>query len=100
MRLPIFTLVFLAAAGVAQAQMGTMMMNPMPQSTATYGGDFDAGRNPSQQERYAEKIAALKAKMMKLTAADGGQLSAEHRASLQKELDSLNRQFGLKVAGG
>ena len=34
-----------------------------------------------------------------LVAAMGGQLSPEHKASLQKELDSLNRQFGLKVAG-
>ena len=100
MRLPIFTLALLGLAGAAQAQMGPMMMTPMPQASAPYGGDFDAARYPSQQERYAAKMAALKAKMLKLTAADGGQLSPEHRASLQKELDSLNRQFGLKVAGG
>lgn len=103
MRLPFFTLILtggLMTAGMAVAQMSGQMMSPTPPASTTYGGDFDTSHFPSQQERYAAKIAQLKTKMLRLTAADGGELTAEHKASLQKELDSLNRRFGIKPAHG
>lgn len=104
MRFPMLTLTLaigLAAAGSACAQMmGPTMMTPMPPANATYGGGIDTPAYPSRQELYASKIAALKAKMQRLTASDGGQLTPEHRAGLQQELDALNRRFGLKPAHG
>jgi hypothetical protein len=36
--------------------------------------------------------------MRKLTAEDGGQLTQDHAAALQKELDDLNRLYRVKVA--
>jgi hypothetical protein len=32
-----------------------------------------------------------------MKAKDGGQLTPEHAASLQHELDELNKQFGIKA---
>jgi hypothetical protein len=107
MRLPAclsIVAVGVAAAGAAAAQMmgpmAPMMMTPQPPVGATYGAGADAAAVPSRRERYEAKIVELKAKMDRLTAADGGQLSAQHRAGLQKELDDLNRRFGLKPAAG
>jgi hypothetical protein len=45
------------------------------------------------QENYDQAIMTLKQKMERLTREDGGQLSAAHQASLQKELDDVNRRF-------
>ena len=107
MRLPVFlpmVVLGLAAAGAAAAQMmgpmTPMMMSPRPPVSETYGAGADGATLPSQRERYEAKIVELKAKMDRLTATDGGQLSAEHRAGLQKELDALNRRFGVKPAAG
>jgi hypothetical protein len=52
------------------------------------------------QDRYDLRVMALKAKMQGLTAQDGGELSEAHKASLQHELDGVNRWFGLKPAHG
>ncbi|HEY3950967.1 hypothetical protein [Phenylobacterium sp.] len=86
----------LPAAGAAAAQM-MGPTTPMP-STATYGGGLDFQTAPSPQQRYNQKIIALRDKMQKTARADGGQLTAEHKAALQKELDGINRQFGVKAA--
>jgi hypothetical protein len=45
------------------------------------------------QDNYDHAIMALKQKMERLTREDGGQLSQEHQASLQKELDGVNQHF-------
>jgi hypothetical protein len=104
MRFPSFTpmaAVFLAAAGAASAQMmSPMPMSPRPQADTSFGPNTDFPPNPTRQQRYMAKIVTLRAKTLKITAADGGQLSPEHRASLQKELDTLNREFGIKPDRG
>ena len=101
-----------AAPGAAWAQMtmgpmgqmGAMgqgqMMTNQPSASAPFGGGVDGARLPTEQERYAARIMALKQKMQKLTAQDGGQLSEAHRAALQRELDGVNRSFGIKPANG
>ena len=111
MRSPALTLILLApillaiavgaAPGTARAQMmGSGMMTPMLRTTPGYASEINPSDYPSPQERYEARIAALKARMQRLTAADGGQLTPEHKASLQKDLDSLNREFGVKRAPG
>jgi hypothetical protein len=108
MRLAAFSLILtagLALAGAASAQMmgqmgQGMMMGTMPSANATYGGDLNQPGVPTAQQRYAARIMALKQKMAKLTQQDGGQLSDEHKASLQRELDGVNKSFGIKPAHG
>jgi hypothetical protein len=94
----------LAAVGAALAQMmgqmGGQMMNSQPSASAAVNGGLDGARFPTPQERYAARIMALKQKMQKLTQQDGGQLSEAHRAALQRELDGVNRSFGIKPAPG
>lgn len=100
-RLGIAVMGVLCWGGAAQPQMmGPGMMTPMPRANPGYASEINPADYPSRQERYEARIAALKARMLRLTAADGGQLTPEHRASLQKDLDSLNREFGLKRAPG
>lgn len=99
----------LAPAGAAAAQMtgqmgqmGQMgsMMSSQPSASPAFGGGIDGARFPTAQERYAARIMALKQKMQKMTAQDGGQLSEAHRAALQRELDGVNKSFGIKPAPG
>jgi hypothetical protein len=47
------------------------------------------------QQSYDTAIMMLKKKMDRLTREDGGQLSPAHQASLQQELDAVNRRFRL-----
>ncbi len=96
--LVILALGLCAAVGPAMAQM--MPMTP-PMNTATYSGDFNtAPPMPSPQQRYNLRLLDLHNKIVRMTKADGGQLTDAHRADLQNELDALNRRFGIKTAGG
>jgi hypothetical protein len=98
----------LALTGVASAQMmgqmgGGMMgggMSPMPPANGSANWGAENAAFPTAQQRYVARIRALKSKMDKLTQQDGGQLSDEHRASLQRELDGVNKSFGIKPAHG
>ena len=49
-----------------------------------------------QRSISRSKVKQLKKKVDRVTAEDGGKLTAGHQASLQAELDALNRQFGAK----
>jgi hypothetical protein len=94
-----------AASAQMMGQMGQMgmmgqMMTSQPPVNAPFGTGEDGAVFPSTQQRYAAKIMALKEKMQRLTVQDGGQLSDEHRASLQRELDGVNKSFGIKPAHG
>lgn len=115
MRLATFSLILaagFASAGGASAQMGAgtmgsmgqmgqgQMMSSQPSASATFGAGDDGARFPTAQQRYAARIQALRQKMAKLTREDGGQLSDEHKAGLQRELDGLNKSFGIKPAHG
>jgi hypothetical protein len=103
MRLATFALILaagLAAAGMASAQMGgwqgTQNYSIQGDSLGPYSIHNDHQPISRVQVRYNAKILALKAKMRTLTRQDGGQLSDEHKAGLQSQLDELNRSFGLK----
>jgi len=84
----------LAQAGAAAAQGDTMMMNAPP---AVQAHDQWTGQPPlpSRHERYLMKLASLRDKTLKTKAKGGGQLTPEHAAALQRELDQLNHQFGI-----
>ncbi|MGZ6040103.1 MAG: hypothetical protein ACXWKR_15640 [Phenylobacterium sp.] len=107
MCLAAFALIFAATLAVAVAaqaqmtgQMGQMGQGMMMGTQPSASPAFDGARFPTTQERYAAKITALRQKMQKLTQQDGGQLSEEHRAALQRELDGVNKSFGIKPAHG
>jgi hypothetical protein len=85
----------LALPGLAWAQSG-MMMNQMPVQPHEQFTGLPPPL-PTRQERYWTKLSSLRDKTLRTKAKDGGQLTAEHAASLQHELDQLNRQFGLKA---
>ena len=94
-----FTLVLLAALGastaaLAQSQTYSSMESPVPQG-ASNGARQDSGASwiPSEQWWYDWSIANLRDKMLKIQAKDGGQLTPEHAAALQRELDRLNRKY-------
>jgi hypothetical protein len=85
----------LALPDIAAAQ-DSMMMNQMPaQAHEQFTGMPPP--LPTRQERYRMKILSLRDKTLRMKAKDGGQLTPEHAASLQHELDELNKQFGIKA---
>jgi hypothetical protein len=95
MRLSILALVAAGAsltASAAAAQMSMPMLSTQPRQ-ATYGGDTVGMAPVSAQLRYQERLAMLRRRLVKATAEDGGQLSEAHKAALQQELDSINREY-------
>ncbi|HEX3364451.1 hypothetical protein [Phenylobacterium sp.] len=80
----------LAQAGLAQAQ-GDMMNQPVQ----AHDQQTVMPPLPTKHDRYLMKLAALREKTIKTKARDGGQLTPEHSAALQRELDELNKQFGV-----
>jgi hypothetical protein len=97
----ILAIAALGLATSALAQQSVNGPNQQPNIPPALGDGHPAnyfGATPSREELYARRIATLRDKMRKITAEDGGQLTPDHAADLQKALDSLNRQFGVKVA--
>src|SRR5689334_8653557 len=92
------SLLGIALAALSTAAMGQSagadQVSTMPSPPAQQGafptslGD----RQANLQDSYDQEITMLKKKMDRLTREDGGQLSAAHQASLQKELDDVNRR--------
>jgi hypothetical protein len=71
----------------------------MPMNGQTQGlahDQFTVPMRPAQtaHDRYLIKLASLRQRTIRTKAKDGGQLTPEHAASLQHELDELNHQFG------
>jgi hypothetical protein len=84
----------LSTAAMAQSA-GADQVSAMP-SPPTQQGALPTSlgdRQANLQESYEQEIMMLKKKMERLTREDGGQLSAEHQVSLQKQLDDVNRRF-------
>ena len=55
----------------------------------------DALQTQAERPRdpYTEAMVALKAKLLQQTQADGGKLTPEHQASIQKELEAINQRY-------
>ena len=102
MRLPILALVAtgaLATAGGAAAQVfdGVAVSAETPTAQSSYlspsfGGP--ARDNSDRSQRYLIRLHSLQEWLLKLKAQDGGQLSDEHAAVVQRRLDKLNRIYG------
>ncbi len=52
-------------------------------------GDIDA----RAQQSYAERLAALRQKVLRISAEDGGELSLADFAALQRELKAINAEY-------
>jgi hypothetical protein len=90
----------LASAGAAAAQVtnGTAVNAPEApgqegSANQTLVGPSEAG---SRHYRYLMKVETLREKVVETQAKDGGKLTPEHEASLKRELDKLNRTYGVK----
>lgn len=92
----------LAGAAVAQSNNVTFAPSTMQPAPAPQGaGDFNRLDNPDTvTDHYDLAIMLLKKKMDRMTREDGGQLTPEHQAGLQAELDKVNLRFGLKGKPG
>jgi hypothetical protein len=87
----------LAGAATAQVTNGTAVNAPTPPTGSTPSQSSAVGGEAgSRHYRYLQKVEALKDKVARTKAQDGGQLTAEHEASLKGELDRLNRIYGVK----
>jgi hypothetical protein len=98
--------IVLAAAAMASGVAGSAtawdnrsdISVPLPNPPGQHGGLFAEPSTPADslanlQESYDLSIMMLKKKMQRLTREDGGQLSAAHQASLQADLDRVNRRY-------
>jgi len=45
------------------------------------------------RDPYTEAMMALKEKLVRQTKADGGKLTPEHQAAIQKELEAINARY-------
>ena len=88
------------SAGAAQAQLIPLTMTPNPPANSAYSVPGDGPTFRSPRERYLAQLADLRARSQRMTASDGGALTEQHRERLQKELDRLNRRFGMKPVDG
>jgi hypothetical protein len=89
----------LAMAGAASAQNynGYAVLAPAAPGQESYVGQSQGGpasERTSRHERYLMRLHSLHEWLLKLKAKDGGQLSDEHAAILQRQLDKLNRIYG------
>jgi hypothetical protein len=83
----------LAQAGAAVAQSGMTLMGQAP--SEAYRPVTQMAPMPTQHDRYLMKLANLRDRTIRTKAKDGGQLTPDHAAGLQRELDALNHQFGV-----
>jgi hypothetical protein len=89
-----------ATAALAQSRGADQVSSYLPSPPVAQGSFLDDRATPAEsrvnlQDSYDHAILMLKKKMDRLTREDGGQLSPAHQASLQKELDDVNRRFRL-----
>jgi hypothetical protein len=90
----------LAGSATAQSRGADQVSSYLPSPPVAQSSFLDDRATPADsrvnlQDSYDHAITMLKKKMDRLTREDGGQLSAAHQASLQKELDDVNHRFRL-----
>ena len=83
----------LAQAGGATAQSGMTLTGQLPGEAPR--PVTQTPPLPTQHDRYVMKLANLRDRTIRTKAKDGGRLTPEHAAGLQRELDALNHQFGV-----
>jgi len=86
----------LASAGAAAAQDSNGYPNQVtiPGDSGNNHQSYPGPRIPERRYRYLMRLETLRERVIRWKAQDGGQLSAEHAANLQRQLDKLNRIYG------
>ena len=98
MRLATFTLILAAALATAAPALAQMMTAaPIPNGMGSSTSDNSVS-GPIVSKFYVKKVTALSYKILETRVEDGGQLTPEHLAGLQRELDQLNRQYGVRTS--
>jgi hypothetical protein len=85
----------LVPAGSAMAQMVEVPKVLETPGDRGHSAGPMASEVGNRQYRYLMRIETLKEKVAQTKARDGGRITAEHEASLQRELDKLNRVYGM-----
>src|SRR5256885_740218 len=94
-----FTLALVATAAMALATAAVAQQSvdgPNQQPNIPQGSGASYGMNVHENtpaDRYDLAVMMLKKKVDRVTREDGGKLTADHQASLQAELDTLNHKF-------
>ena len=90
-----------AILAFAALQMVSNQASPPPHPP-THGGDnwgFVATSRPDVNLAYEREATALRAEMHALQGSDGGRLTAQHRAYLQKRVKALLSAYDRDVRG-
>jgi hypothetical protein len=80
-----------AGGALAQVQNYSEMQPPLPVAVAA-GPVVDQKLPVKAPDPYVRKLVFLRDRVLYLKAKDGGRLTPEHAAALQRQLDELNRQ--------
>ena len=79
------------AAAVAQIANFSQMSPPMPPQQSTGAPPVGDTHHLSIPDPYARKLAFLRNRILWTQARDGGRLTPDHAAALERQLDALNR---------
>lgn len=96
-------LVATAAMGLATTALAQQTVNGpnqqpnIPQGTGEFQNNGAAGASVAP-DGYNFRLMLLRHKLAAQTHDDGGQLTPEHQAALQKELDALNLHYRKALA--
>ena len=93
--LALATAAAVAAAAPAFAQLATAACIPSGMGSSSSDNSLSG---PIVSKFYVKKVTALSYKILEARAEDGGKLTPEHLASLQQELDQLNRQYDIRTS--
>lgn len=91
MRSLIYLGLVLAAASPAAAQ--TASVNNSPAIATSFAPNTSLDPVDLAGRKWHRSVVELREAALRLKAADGGTLSAEHRALLQQRLDGVNRRY-------
>lgn len=83
----------LAGSAAAQTESTAMLEPPPIVGIAANQGHLATAGEGVIISGYDRRLSLLKKKVDQQTRKDGGQLTPEHEASLQKELDDLNQAY-------
>jgi hypothetical protein len=87
----------LALSAPAFAQVALSPLAPMEPGSEHMGRAAYAQEDQGVPKVYQKKITAFSYKVLEQKAEDGGKLTPDHAAGLQRELDRLNIQYGVRT---
>jgi hypothetical protein len=99
MRICVLALAAGAALALPTPGFSQMAGYPGPQSfmDGSQNGHQYLPNDHALPQAYLKKVTALSYRTLELRAEDGGKLTPEHLASLQRELNALARQYRVRA---